>query len=90
MSAERRPRDDVSVESRITRLTNLWVSLAVAAVALAQPLLTRRDPDRDADASPVRRILDPRVWPMARLVSFALLNIGIAAGIEIGFDPRMR
>ena len=34
-----------------------------------------------------RAILDPRDWPVQRLVGLALLNGAVAAGIAVGFEP---
>jgi hypothetical protein len=82
--------DRLSDTSLVHRPRLLWISLAVTVLAIVQGAAVRGGPDRDRDAPRWRQVLDPRVWPGERLLTFALLNAGIAAGIAIGFDPVLR
>jgi hypothetical protein len=39
------------------------------------------------DAFSWRAVVDPRRWPVQRLVGLAVLNGTVAAGIAVGFNP---
>ena len=58
-----------------------WVSLAAAAIAAALALARRRLHERRP--TPLR----PWLWPAHRFVGLAILNVAVAAGIAIGYDP---
>lgn len=61
-----------------------WVSIAIAAIALAAAAYRRANPvmprGRDLFAPPWR-------WPSWRLVGLAVFNVAIAAGIATGWTP---
>jgi hypothetical protein len=65
----------------------LWVSVGVAVLALARAASTHRDANHNVASRGPRDLIDPTRWPGHRLVAFAVLNLAIAAGIEIGFVP---
>jgi hypothetical protein len=57
---------------------------SAGAVAEARRLA----PTAPDDAGPAwRTFVDPRRWPLHRLVGLAVLNGAVAAGIAIGFNP---
>jgi hypothetical protein len=65
----------------------LWVSVGLAVLALARAAIIHQNANHDAESRRPRDLLDPTRWPVHRLVTFAVLNLAIAAGIEIGFVP---
>ena len=66
----------------------LWVSLAVGMAFLLYAAIARASGEPRA-GSRLRAVIDPRQWPADRLVSLAVLNLAIAAGIELGFNPSL-
>ena len=77
----------LSDASLVHRPRLLWVSVGVAVVALALAASTHRDANQEVASRRARDLLDPTRWPAQRLVTFAVLNLAIAAGTEIGFVP---
>jgi hypothetical protein len=62
----------------------LWVALALAAAALV--LRTGRPPSPTEGEARRRDLLSlPWHWPAARLSDFVVLNVGIAAGVVVGY-----
>ena len=45
------------------------------------------DTPADTDGFSWRAVVDPRRWPVQRLVGLAVLNAAVAAGIAVGFNP---
>jgi len=69
------------------------VSIGLAAVlgAFALVKVLRDDPPRFPSDSAWARIGEsfaPWRWSPARLVGFAVVNVAVATGIAVGFDPR--
>jgi hypothetical protein len=75
---------------------SLWVSIALAVVfAAASVYRLRRDGTQptavDEPHPQIRRpLLAPWRWTAARLAVFATLNVGVALGITVGFEPHPR
>ena len=75
----------LSEAGRVQAPRALWISL-VLALAFGLAALWRwqrgRRPGDDAVMSP------PWRWPAYRLVGFALLNVAVAAGMALAFEPQ--
>jgi len=68
----------------------LWVSLSVAAVALVAAILRAAHPmnSRPTEGSALQQALTrPWRWPTDRLMGFVVLNLSIAGGIALAFQP---
>ena len=73
--------------------SSLWVSIGLAGVfgTVALVKVLRGTPRRVPAESRMERFelaFTPWRWSAARLGRFALLNMALAAGIAVGFDPR--
>ena len=68
----------------------LWVSVVLAGAAMVLALYSRtphRATEPTATAGFWRRaLLPPWLWPAARWVDFAVLNVAIAAGAALGYS----
>ena len=70
----------------VPRLFVVSIVVAVVAGALAANRM-RRDRDGRAPATDPRAVLvAPWRWDAARLTALALLNVAVAAGIDVGFN----
>jgi hypothetical protein len=71
----------------------LWASLSLAAAALVLAVgRAGARPDTSREGRGFRHAVSeamqpPWRWSAYRLLAFAVLNLGISAGIAIGFDP---
>lgn len=68
----------------------LWVSLALATAALMAAVTRAANPAgaSPAEGSALRQALAPPWrWHADRLVGFVVLNLAIAVGIALAFDP---
>ena len=63
----------------------LWVSIVLAAVALALIRSDRASDEREPPSFWRRLVVPPWRWPNRRLADFAAMNAAIAAGIAIGY-----
>lgn len=70
---------------RVQQPRALWTSLALAGVA-ALGALWRGRPDATYDNDSI--FAPPWRWPAHRFASLFVLNLAIAAGIIVGFQPR--
>lgn len=59
----------------------LWVSVALAVLAVITALVAGRRIHAE------ERAMLPWTWPTARLIGFAALNIAIAVGIAVAYQP---
>ncbi len=64
----------------------VWVSLVLAAVAIALTARRHRPGEPVRDGFWRRSLTWPWRWPTARLVDFALLNAALAAGTTVGYS----
>ena len=67
----------------------MWVSLAVAGVALVAAAAKSSEiaPRSEKRRGPWTDAFAPWRWPPYRLVGFAVMNIALAAGIALAWDP---
>lgn len=70
---------------RVQQPRALWTSLALAAIA-GLGALWRGRPEATFDNESV--FAPPWRWPAHRFVGLTVLNLAIAAGIAVGFEPR--
>lgn len=70
---------------RVQQPRAMWTSLALAGLA-GLAALWRGRPEATYDNEAV--FAPPWRWPAQRFLGLAVLNLAVAAGIAVGFDPR--
>jgi len=76
---------NLTENGRVQQPRALWTSLALAGIA-ALCALWRGRPEATYDNDSI--FAPPWRWPAHRFVGLAVLNLAIAAGIVVGFEPR--
>jgi hypothetical protein len=74
----------LSDAARLPRL--FWVSVALAVVAAIGVLVRRGRPD-PVGAERLSSVVMPWRWPEYRFAGFVVLNVALAVGIFIGYEP---
>lgn len=75
----------LSERGRVDEPRSLWISLALAVVFGLGALWRWR---RGRPAQDPHVVSPPWRWPLYRLAGFAVLNLAVAAGIAVGFNPH--
>lgn len=69
-------------------VVSIVAALVAGALALNRLLRDRDGPDpAAASADPIAILVAPWRWDASRLAALALLNVAVAAGIDVGFHP---